>query len=515
MRMSGRLASVLGAAGGWLAAMTGTPVSAEPVISNCNLRGDMRPVFSPDRQKVAVLSSCQNLQPWPGLDIGVAPLRHEAKFQAHNIAREDAVLGRFTSNDTITWMSSGTPRADGAGQRSTSTLSIYERDLKTDKDRLVVSLEEPFTIRLMRYMDGGDCDLVGVDESPDFNRAHRYYLLAGAALTPATAALPAGRAAPLYWDSSANGFVFRVNPNAPPTGLHPKPEVFVRVGCNGKAVALKADPRLEEMKWPAYAPRAPQVAATFFPQRGVPQSQFGLIDTAETLRTGRLQVTWWDQTWPPYELTPDQALISSKGKYVGIEFGSVFYAMRTQDHAPVFKHVRSDRMAWAKPAFTPDETGYLLILGDRLELYPIEGQETPAPVVDGQMAMVTFAGARNQTFRLLDGPTCASSRDGKLIAAFPGGLETVTREAEPMPFAAGKPIYVLFGADPALHAPGTAPNFCAGVMRLTPQAGRRYLVYADYKDFACTVTAQDLATRKTAPSVRQYHGNFGRCMAER
>jgi hypothetical protein len=78
------------------------------------------------------------------------------------------------------------------------------------------------------------------------------------------------------------------------------------------------------------------------------------------------------ETWPPSQGTSGYSLtLSPRGRYFGVDYNQTFYALRPSDGAAVFSHARGRDLQFARSAFSPDESRYVLVGGLRVEVYPI------------------------------------------------------------------------------------------------------------------------------------------------
>ena len=328
------------------------------------------PVFSAGGDQVAILSECLRGE---GLDIRVGPVRHGAGLTRHPVRHYEVELGEFTSPTTITWLTTDAATAEGLRGKWTNTLSVYERDLTTDRDRLVAALTAPFVIQAVHYRQGDGCAVIEA-QGRGAGPVSKNYVLRDGKLTPL--ALPDGVSWPVYWDSVQKAFVLRVGE---PIGPNRTPVSFAKAGCDAKVEALPnafaaEESPLREIYQAVSAPGAPVVLIGFLGGGGqIPPSHLARLDLAAAARLGSAAVESVPQTWPASRPPLFNPLLSSRGKYFGVDFSDAFYALRASDDRAVFSHVRGRAMEQSRSAFTPDETRYVLVGGDRVEVYPIEG----------------------------------------------------------------------------------------------------------------------------------------------
>jgi hypothetical protein len=329
------------------------------------------PVFSPGGAQVAILGQCPG---GVGLDILVGPVRDGAGLTRHPIHRFAAQLGEFTSATTLTWLTRDDLATGPIRPKASNTLFVYEHDLTTNGDRLVASATAPFNIVDFVYRRGEGCAVVKAHDVG--GTPSRTYLLRDGKLRPA--AVGEGPAWPVYWDSVQKAFVFRLGEA---TGPHPTPVSFAKLGCDGEVEALPVSfapdgSPLRDIYQAVSLPGVPLVVLDFLgPGGGVPLSGLGRLDLAAAARTGTPAVDPVPQTWPPpRETSLYTPVLSPGGKYIGLDFAQAFYVLRASDNAPVFHRDRPQSQQFAKSAFTPDETRYVLVGGQRVEVYPIDAK---------------------------------------------------------------------------------------------------------------------------------------------
>lgn len=318
-------------------------------------------IVNPDASLVAVLGACTpnvDLLPTPQLRVGA--VQDGTHLVSHDLGPRKAFLGEFTANDRLLWFSA----VDPSTNKDSRTLRIYERDLRSDKDRIVTSVTTPFPVARARHMQGSIFSLIVTDnQATEFER--KVYIYKNEKLYSVQPV--DGDLRPLYWSESNKAFMCTVTDG----GYRGTVAHFALLTADGQLHRLQENPGSEQVSARSmsgalvqYSPRSSLAIAIFvrFRPSSFGSSATGLVSTA--IRDGRVEVAAI-KTNEKNE-RPFNAMISKTGKYIALKFSNYIDIIRLSDNNRIVRLPQTPAMQSGSFVFSDDEKKIVVTDGDMI-----------------------------------------------------------------------------------------------------------------------------------------------------